>query len=282
MSKSSQENRSFRKSLKGPDAFQSKAAEGISVLEDHKNVIVGVLLALVILVVGGFGVNLYQDSKRQSVREAYAVFEDRYQEEAQQVVDKREKLNKEIEGYRKSIEDAKKSENESEKAKVTELEAKIKSAEGAMDSLKPDHSKSAEGFRKFFNENLSEPEGLMAGLRLVSIIQGDSSKLGESKKVLETILANSSGLTFYEIYGRLLYVGVLEDLKDYASALKQVEELLKKAPKEMLPKILLSKARIQIASADKDAGKATLDQLIKEHENAPEIDQARTFRSLIN
>ena len=48
MNSSSNESKGFRKSLKGPDAFQVMAAGGVSVLEKNKKAVIGGLVLLVL------------------------------------------------------------------------------------------------------------------------------------------------------------------------------------------------------------------------------------------
>ena len=77
-------------------------------------------------------------------------------------------------------------------------------------------------------------------------------------------------------------MGVLEDLKDYKEAAKVADKLLAIAPKDLKPKVLLAKARILVEQKNQKDAIVALDNLIKDHGNSPEADQARTFKALIN
>ena len=282
MNSSSNESKGFRKSLKGPDAFQVMAAGGVSVLEKNKKAVIGGLVLLILVILVAFSANLYVGYETDSRRIAYAVHEDLFQSEVRKAADQRDKQLKVIEGLKKEISELKKAEGSADQSAIAQKEKDLEVKEKAVEAIQPDHSGSSAGFKAFFAANKSEPEGLMAGLRYVSTIIDDDAKRDESRKVLAELVKYSKNIRFYQIYARFMYVGLLEDLKDYKEALAQLDELIKVVPEAMKAKVLLARARIEVSGADKGAGRKTLDALIKDYKNAVEVDEARTFRALLN
>jgi predicted negative regulator of RcsB-dependent stress response len=110
----------------------------------------------------------------------------------------------------------------------------------------------------------------------------DSEKYQEAKPLLEEVLAKSKAAPFYQVQARFALVGVAEELGDFDRALEETLALEKLVDKEMLPKVLLTRGRLQMLKNAKDDAKATFAQLIEAHGTTPEAQKARSIQGLLN
>ncbi|MBI2602273.1 MAG: tetratricopeptide repeat protein [Deltaproteobacteria bacterium] len=147
-------------------------------------------------------------------------------------------------------------------------------------TLNADHKASHSQYLEFFQKYTSKPEGWRAGLFAARIFL-DERKLTEAADILAKILSHSLGVDFYQVQVRLMYMGVLEDLKLYEEALQEAETLLRIATDEFIPRALLVKGRLQFFSGLKEEAAQTFDLIITSHSATPEARQAQAVKALL-
>ena len=87
----------------------------------------------------------------------------------------------------------------------------------------------------------------------------EKDKLPEARPILENVLAKSTSSPFYQTQARLALISVLEEQGEYDTALTQLDQLDKVIDKDLKPKVLLAKGRLQLlknAKADAKARKS--------------------------
>ena len=149
-----------------------------------------------------------------------------------------------------------------------------------IDTLTADHKASHSQYLEFFQKYTSKPEGWRAGLFAARIFL-DEKKLTEAADILAKILSHSLGVDFYQVQVRMMYMGVLEDLKRYEEALQEAETLLRIATDEFIPRALLVKGRLQFFSGLKEEAAQTFDLIISSHGATPEARQAQAVKALL-
>ena len=164
-----------------------------------------------------------------------------------------------------------------DEALVTERDAIQKQ----VDAMTPDHSGSLGEFRSFFDKYSGSPEGWRAGVQAAKILV-DEDKFADSKTILTDVVKQSLQNEFFQIYGRLLLINVLEELGEFDQALTEVTTLEGLSGDDLKPKVLLMKGRIQLAKQAKTEAKTTLDTLIEKHGTSPEAQKARSLQALLN
>ena len=108
--------------------------------------------------------------------------------------------------------------------------------------------------------------------------QGD---LEAALKLVEAVIAKSTASPFHQTAGRLMAMAILEDLKRFDDALKQSATLMGTVNDDLKPRILLGKARIELAKNAKDDAKATLNVIIEKHGTSDEAAKARALMATI-
>jgi len=148
-----------------------------------------------------------------------------------------------------------------------------------LEAFKADHKVSLEKFVAFFKSHQGSKEGWRAGMAAVGILVKDKN-LAEASDILKTLLEKSKGIDFYQVQVRLMYIGILEDLKKFEDALAQVEIVQSLASEELKPRVLLTKARIQIEVGKADEANKTLDLIMTTYASSPEARQALVLKAL--
>ena len=110
----------------------------------------------------------------------------------------------------------------------------------------------------------------------------DDEKFQEARPLLETVLNKSVKAPFYQVQARLAIIGLLEELGDFDKALEETAALETRAEKELLPKVLLTRGRLQMLKNAKEDAKATFAKLIETHGATAEAQKARSIQSLLN
>lgn len=156
-----------------------------------------------------------------------------------------------------------------------------KKLENELKAVKADHAESLAAYQKFFEANLSNPEGWRAGLRVVNTLV-QNKKYQEAATSAENLLKQAKSLDFYQVQVRLLYISILEEQDRFDDALKEIDVLIKAADESLQPRVLLSKGRIEILKNSKDAAKSTFENLIAKHGASAEAQKAKTMMALWN
>ncbi|MEY4631366.1 MAG: hypothetical protein RIQ81_1486 [Pseudomonadota bacterium] len=243
--------------LKGPDAFQARIFIAINWLVANKRQVGLFLLPLVVVAVAGFTWQAVSGHLKNRRMADLAGIEEKY-------------------------------------AKETE-EAFKKADPASAGKVTPDHSASLASYLDFAKKHPGNEEGWTAGLRAANILLDKEAPEHESaRKQIEAVVAKSTASRFHQILGRFMLLAVLEDTKQYDEALKHAAALSGildaeqprksegKSPlvTEIKPRLLLSKARIELAKNSKDDARATLNSIIKDHGFSEEAATARAMLTM--
>jgi hypothetical protein len=238
--------------LKGPDAFQVRMYSILNWFLTNKKQVGLMLLPVALVAVGGFIWGAVSSKLKDGRLKELARIEDQYS---------------------------------------AETEAAFKKADPAAQAagkIKPDHSGSLAAYRDYAKANPGTEEGWLAGLRATNITidkdQPSQEDFDAALKLVEPVIAKSIASPFHQTTGRLLALSILEDLKRYDDALSQAKVLLETIGDDMKPRVLLSKARIELAKAtasakkeDKEEAKSTLNTIIEKHSSSDEAGKARAM-----
>ena len=239
--------------IKGPDALQVRIFSTLNWLMLNKKQMGLVLLPVVLVAAGGFVWQAVTNKMKDTRLKALAKIEDQFGAETEQA-------------YKK---------------------ANPAGQPGAQPDAKvqPDHGASLLKYAEFAKENPGNAEGWLAGLRATNIsldkeqlAQGD---LEAALKLVEAVIAKSTASPFHQTAGRLMAMAILEDLKRFDDALKQSATLMGTVNDDLKPRILLGKARIELAKNAKDDAKATLNVIIEKHGTSDEAAKARALMATI-
>ena len=121
----------------------------------------------------------------------------------------------------------------------------------------------------------------MAGVQAANLLL-DSGKKAEARTMLTSVVEGSKASSFYQVHTRFILIGLLEDDQKFDEALAQIAALEKISDKELKPKILLAKGRIQILKKSSKDAVGTLTKLINDFGTSAEAKKARSLRALIN
>jgi hypothetical protein len=281
------------KKIKGPDAFQVRLISMFDWGLKNRNMVGLMLLPLVGVVVAGFGWQWYSGYRMDLRLDSLAVVEDVYTQELFEAGKKREEIQKKIDGLAATATPEAPKAADAKAGKPGEVSAPAKPVENPQlavqrkileierDGIKPDHSKSLEQFKKYFEGHKDTAEGWMAGMRAVSILL-EQQKEADARPIVESVAKDSITSPIFQIQSRMILIGLNEDAGNFDAALKDAEVLIGLADEELKPKVLLAKGRIQMLKDAKTEAKATLDDLIVKHANTPEAQKARSMLALIN
>ena len=264
-------HKQVEQSLKKPDSFQDQILKGIQTLVDNKSKLMMFAAPVVAVILGFYAVQSWTTHKTEARRAELAKILAIQTDEQSEVGKRREEIQKEIDSIRadrKADAKGKKADLSAEQlAKVTELEKK-------MSSLKPDHSKSLEAFKKFYDSNKDKPEGWMAGLAWAAG-QLQNEKTSDARPVVESITKASASHKFYQLTSRFMLIGILEDAAEYDAGLKECDNLATIATDESKPAVLLAKGRLQYFKKALPEARTALGELIEKHGSTPEATKAR-------
>ncbi len=263
-------NKDFRKSLKGPDQFQTSVASWMDKAYAYR-VQIGTAVALIlVVVVGVLGWQYSQGQKKAQRQQELAKIETMYSDELKEASEKRGKLQDEL----KKI-------NDKGEKKLTKKDRSAKALlESQIADVKANHDKSVAQYKEFFENNRDYPEGWLAGFRVASDYLKKKNFV-EAKSILVDVMAKANGVLFYELQGRFLLANVLAELKEYDQALSEIETLISKANDDLKPRMILLKGRVLVAKKDMKAARESLDLLIKDHSASVEAQKARAMKAVL-
>lgn len=240
--------------LKGLDQFQARIFKLINWFLLNKRQVAMVLLPVVLVAAAGFAWQAIAKQAKNKRLEALAKIESVYSQENEQAY----------------------------KAAEAAAQAAGKSDPLKLDSkIKPDHSGSLASYLAFAKENSDKEEGWIAGLRATAITaeQSDGSQeaLASALAIIEPVIARSTASSFHQVTSRMVAMSLLEDLKRYDDAAKQAETLLGLVGDDLKPKILLTKARLDVARNALDEARVALTTILEKHDTAAEAAKARAM-----
>ena len=254
-----------KKALTSSDSLQVALYAFIDRVIKQRVIIFGLILAA----------SFFRDKRTESRRSELAVIDDQYNKEADSLEPKRAELRSKIEALMpKPGADGKTPEMD------PTVTAQVEAIRAESENLKANHDGSAAAYKKFFEDNSSNPEGWYASSRYGEYLQ-QKGQSDELRKWYEDLLTKASSSPFYQVKLKLALSALAEDRKDYEAALKYIEELNGNADKELKPVLLLTKARIQAAQAKVDESKATIDSLLKDFSDSQEAEKARGMKALL-
>ncbi|MBF0442527.1 MAG: tetratricopeptide repeat protein [Oligoflexales bacterium] len=264
-------NKIERKDLKRPDAFQVKVFQGFEYIAKNKKFLSGLASSIIVLVIISFGIKYLLDFRDNKRKVALSEIHSVYDKEKEGADKEKEVIQKEIDQLSKPAP----SDTGNDKTdKIPDSSSKISELKNKLTAIVPNHEVTMKKYYDFFKENPKSPEGWAAAVRYASNLV-EQKKNEEAVSVLESVLSNSKSHILYNIEATILLVNILEDMGKYDDAIAKIDSLTKISPKELKPRILLTKGRIQLEKKDSQGAKATFDILFKEHATTREADQAR-------
>lgn len=283
------------KSLKGPDDFQVKVMTAMDWAVKHTKQIVLVLAPIALAAVGYLAWQKFQLSQRDTRLEELGKIQVVYENEERKAADQRTEIQKKVDAIDKQLmpvappaqpgadpaaapAPAPAAPDAATTAKLTAEKAEL---EKQIAGVKATHTESGAQFQAFFKKHETSPEGWMAGMTSARILL-DGSKLAEAAEVLKTVVTNSKSYPFYQTQARLSLIGVLEEQGNYDQALTELDALDKTVDKDLKPRVLLAKGRIQMLKSQNAEAKATFNTLIEGHGTSPEAQKARSIQALLN
>lgn len=258
--------------LKGPDAFQVKAAHSVEYIKANSKLVVAVVVLITISALAVIGSNYLTNQSVKERQNAVAEVDQIFGKEAKVASDKRGEIESKIDELKLADKDKPTPEN---KKKLQELEKSLEALP------KADHSSSMTEYRQVYLKYENTPQGMLAGIRYASIA-ATAGNLQGAKDVLTKISRASKQHIILNLQANSLLISVLEDLKQYDEALSFIDEILKTAGDDLKPRFLLAKGRVLYLSKKFQDSKEALDLLINDYASAQEAEKARSLKALIN
>lgn len=258
------------KSLKRPDVFQEKGLGLIQFLVANKQRVALMLSPVLVVTAIGYGIFGWMNQKASARRAELAKVMSIQEEEKTDVNKRKEDIQKQIDAARapKPAADGKKPEVSAESlALATNLEKQ-------MADLQPDHTKSSEAFKKFYDGNKDNVEGWMAGISWAGRQLYDG-KITEARPVIEAIAKASTSNKFYQLTSRFMLVALLQDSGEFDAAIKECDLLLSLVNDEAKPSVLLAKGSIHYFKNSFADARTVLNELVDKHASSPEATKAR-------
>lgn len=274
------------KALKAQDPIQARLTLLLDWMLKNANVFFGAFAVLVLGAGAYYGWTVYRESGRservEALGQVYVVFDS----EQRQAAEARDLLVKKIEAIdAKAVAPAAKPGEPSQPAAALDAAslAEKASLQAQADAIKPDHQGSRAQFEAFAKDQkyADTPEGWHAGMTAAKLYM-DDEKFAEARPLLESVLARSKDSPFYQVQARLAFVGLLEETGDFDKALEETGTLEKIVDKELLPRVLLTRGRLQMLKNAKEDAKTTFAHLIETHGTTPEAQKARSIQGLLN
>ena len=265
-------NKKDELNLKGPDAFQVKAATTAEYLKANWKLVAGLSGLLFVSAVSYVIVQKVSSSARLERQVALSKVDQLYQNEGKSFSETKAQLEKELDELKLSNKD-KPSKELSEK--INSLESKLKKSE------KPNHAGSMNDYKKLFDEHPKTPQGLLAGIYYAHLLVEDK-KNEEAVKVLSKVVPESSKYKVLALQAGAIYATLLEDAGRFDEALESVNKLLPLAGEGLKPHFLLAKGRIQLLKKDKSGAEKTFDEIAEKYSSSLEADKALGLRALLN
>lgn len=266
------------KSLKGPDQFQVQVMSWLDWAAKNVKLLGFVVVPLAVIALGWFGYQYMENQRREGRLVELGKAQITYDTEQRKASDARQEILKKVEALDKQAKPDK-------DGKVPPADPKVQAEKDALtkqaEAIKADHAQSTTEFLAFYKKYEGTPEGWMAGMTASRLLL-EKEKLAEARPILENVLAKSTSSPFYQTQARLALIGVLEEQGEYDAALAQLDQLDKVIDKDLKPKVLLAKGRLQLLKNAKADAKATFSTLIEAHGASPEAQKARSIQALLN
>lgn len=257
------------KQLKRPDAFQVFMFRAAHWFRVQQNTLLLAVVPLLVIVLGAVSWQFYRHWSADKRKHELAEIERVFLNEDKDLSKAKSKLHDEV----------KRLESEKDAAKAAQNKPLIEAKNKEIDSMKADHSASEGKFRSFFEANQKTAEGWKAGMSLVEMLL-EGKKFPEASEILAKILSHSMGVEFYQVQVRLMYISVLEEVKRYDEALAEVEKAIPLTQEDLLPRMLITKGRLQLELGKREEAFKTLDALQEKHASSPEARQALALKAL--
>jgi predicted negative regulator of RcsB-dependent stress response len=274
----------FRKSLKGPDAFQRTYFDTTEWMSKNIASVLGILGLVCLIGIGIVGFTWFTKSQSENRRHELSSILASREKETKSVQDSKNLIQTEIDLIRSKSSAAPDSKgpagssvpgapSAADLAKITELESKMATA-------KPDHTVSSKSLRDFFDKNAKNPEGWVAG-GFVAKNLIEEGKLAEAKDVLISVSKSSFSEKIHQIQSRSMLSQVLVELGEYDNAIKELDIVAGLVDDEMKPTVLFQKAQVYHFKQDPTSARPILDEILEKHKSSREASMARALLAMV-
>lgn len=298
----SNKDKHLQKELRQPDPLQVRLAELLNAILANSKILLAISLGGAVLVGGYYLYENVQRSIRLGRVEELGKIQVVYTAEEKKASDQRQEIQKKIEGLASKTPPtpegaAAPNDAKPENALSPEKEAEKKDLTQKMEAIKADHSESQKQFEDFYKKYGDKPEGWAAALVVAKILV-EKEKLVEAKSLYEELVPKTQSEPFYQIQVRLGLIGLYEEQGDFDKGLNEVEFLIgllgggketsatKQAQyagytNDLLPRVLLKKAQIQIFKGQKSEAAQTLAMITEKHGASPQAQKARNLKIMV-
>lgn len=262
-----------RLNLKEPDQIQRALNRGLLAIVGNGRLLGLFIGGVAILALAWLGFSTYTKNQDEALRSSYTEIEAQYDKELKDHSDKLDLLEKDLDTLKlkeKSLGDK----------SDMKLKTQISALEANMAELEPDHTESKKKFLAFYEANKNVPSGMLAAVRYAAL----ALEVGETEKAkatLETVQTLSKEYSIIKITSGLMLTRIYEDAGQYDQGLVVVSELLNSAEKALKPRLLLTKARLELFSGNKDKAKDSIDALVKDFPSSQEVEVATSMKALL-
>jgi RNA-binding protein YhbY len=291
-----------QRELRQPDPLQVRLARFLNILLSNSKVIFAMGLGIAVIVGSYYVYERIQTNIRMGRVEKLGKIHVIFANEEKKAADQRQEIQKKIEDLAPKTPAANQSPEgplgEAPLGKLPpEKESLKKELTEKMEAVKADHSESQKQLEAFYKEYSDKPEGWAAAMLVVKIII-DQEKLSDAKTLYEELASKTQSEPFYQIQTRLGLIGLYEEQSEFDKGLSEVELLMglmgggqetsttKQAlyagyAQEMMPKLLLKKAQLQIFKGAKAEAAQTLAVITEKHESSPQAQEARNLKIMV-
>lgn len=270
------------KQLKAPDAVQKRLTSLLAWILKNSRVGLYALVPIVIAVAAFLGWRYFQGHQKNDRVEELGKIQVVYEGEQKKANDARQVIMKKIEAL-----DAKSPVPAADGSVATTppadpaVAAQKAVLEKEAEGIKADHAASRAQYQEFFKKYETTPEGWLAGMTAARLLI-EEEKLAEAQPIIETVREQSAKVPFYQIQARFALLGLFEESGDFDKALAETDALEKLVDKDMQPKVLLARGRLQMLKNAKEDANKTFSALIEQHAASPEAQKARSIQALLN
>ncbi len=271
MAKSKRMSYEQRKTIKGPDAFNQAVAGAVKTTTDNSATLIKAGIFLLVAVVCAILFFSFKTSKNEAFQEKLAKIDQVYMKEQSAY---EEKIQVEQNKFREVLSGfAGKAGSPS-----GDLQKRLESMREKMSAIKPDYSKSATQYEKFFQENSGTKQGGIAALQVAAQhLEGGGVDPAKATLWLNHALKVFSTNPVMGPQIRQALMGLYEDEGKTDLALAMADKNIRSPARHVKDFASLTKARL-LASTDAEKAKQILDKIVSD-ENALYKDQARALRS---
>lgn len=283
--------------LNQPDSFQANSMMALDWIVKNQKLVLMITGSLVGVVLIGYGIQKFQQSKKDSRLAELGKIAMQYDAAEKKVDDERKKLSDQLVVLQTKLSLAEKSATPAADAKgkakaepanshplidkaavekeKAELEKKVK-------DLKADHMAEATAFQSFGETHKANVEGWLATIRAASILK-NAKKYEEAIALAQKVKDASKSSTFYQFESRFMLLGLYEQTAKFDDGIKVAEELagLAGSDAELLPQILLAKGRLLVLKKDNEQATKILSEIIEKYGTAPEAQKAKALKGIM-